>query len=120
MSGFGSALRMLASRVPEAHAVMIIGSDGIPVEKVVVRPQANLEAVAAELTTLVRGSLAVASDTGLGELQELTLVSESMVAVIRAITPQYFVFVALAPGALVGRARLALRVACLGLASEFA
>lgn len=120
MSAFGQELQRVVTRVPETYAVMIIGSDGIPVEKLVVRAQPNLEALAAELTTLLRRSLGVASDTGLGDLQELTLLTEGVAAVIRAITPEYFVFVALAPGALVGRARLALRVACLSLASEFA
>jgi predicted regulator of Ras-like GTPase activity (Roadblock/LC7/MglB family) len=120
VSSFGEELRRVVTRVPEACAVMIIGSDGIPVEKLVVRPQANLEALAAELTTLLRRSLGVASDTGLGELEELSLLTEGVIAVIRAITPEYFVFAALTPGAIVGRARLALRVACLRLASEFA
>jgi predicted regulator of Ras-like GTPase activity (Roadblock/LC7/MglB family) len=120
VSVFGQELRRVAAKVPEMCAVMIIGSDGIQVEKVVVRPQPNLDALAAELTTLLRRSLGVAADTGLGDLQELTLLTEGVVAVIRAITPEYFIFAALAPGALVGRARLALRVACLTLASEFA
>jgi hypothetical protein len=41
------------------------------------------------------------------------------VAILVAITGEYFLFAALAPGALTGRARFALRVAGLGLQREF-
>jgi hypothetical protein len=37
---------------------MIIGIDGIPIEKLSVRPDPNMEAVAAEYTVLLRASLA--------------------------------------------------------------
>ena len=37
-----------------------------------------------------------------------------------AITSEYFLFAALAPGAVTGRARFALRLAGLGLEKEFA
>ena len=81
---------------------MIIGTDGIPIEKKVVRADPNQEAVAAELTTLLRASLAAASDTGLGTLQELALVTERTTTLLVAITPEYFLFASLARGAVVG------------------
>jgi len=118
--GFSESLKQIAGRVPEAHVVMIMGTDGIPIDKIVVQPDPNLEAVAAEYTTLLRRSLAAASDTGLGELLELTIVTEKMTAVLVAITPEYFLFAALGAGALVGRARFALRVASHALEGEFA
>ena len=99
--------------------VMVIGTDGIPIERLVVRPDANVEAVAAELTTLLRASLSAASDTGLGALEELSLVTERMTALLVAITPEYFLFASFAPGALIGRARFALRMAGTALVGEF-
>ena len=42
-----------------------------------------------------------------------------MVALLVAITPEYFLFAALSPGGLLGRARFAMRLACLGLEQEF-
>ena len=41
-----------------------------------------------------------------------------MAAILVAITPEYFLFAALDPGALMGRARFALRVASLSLIRE--
>jgi len=116
---FADVLRGLASRVPETDVAMIIGTDGIPIEKLMLRPDPNIEAVAAEHTTLLRASLAAAGDTGLGTLLELTVVTERMTTLLVAITAEYFVFLSLAPGAVLGRARFALRLASLALRREF-
>jgi len=106
-------------RVPEAEAIMVIGTDGIPIEKLMLRPDPNLEAVAAEHTTLLRASMSAAADTGLGGLQELAITTERMTTLLVAITADYFLFASLAPGAVVGRARFALRLAGLALRREF-
>lgn len=116
---FANALQAISRRVPETQVVMIMGTDGIPIEKLVVRPDPNLEAVAAEYTTLLRASVSAASDIGLGELRELSVVTEKMTALLIGITAEYFLFAALAPGAVTGRARFALRLAGLALRKEF-
>lgn len=120
MAGFAETLVAIASKVPETQVVMIMGTDGIPIEKLVVRADPNMEAVAAEYTTLLRASVSAASDTGLGDLLELSVVTEKMTALIVAITSEYFLFAALSPGAMTGRARFALRIAGLALQREFA
>jgi predicted regulator of Ras-like GTPase activity (Roadblock/LC7/MglB family) len=119
VTGFAQALRAVAARVPEAQVLMIMGTDGIPVEKLVLKPDPNLEAVAAEYTALLRASVSAAGDAGVGELRELSVVTDRMTALLVGITSEYFLFAALAPGALHGRARFALRVAGLGLQEEF-
>jgi len=116
---FAKALETVATRVPEMRVVMIIGTDGIPIERLVLQADPNLETIAAEYTTLLRSSLAAASDTGLGDLQELSIVTENMTTLIVGITRDYFLFAVLAPGALLGRARFALRLAGAGLQREF-
>ncbi len=120
MAGFTDTLKRVISRVPEVQVIMVMGTDGIPIEKVVVRPDPNLEAVAAEYTTLLRASVAAAADTGLGDLKELAVVTEKMTALLLAITPEYFLFAALSPGGVAGRARFEMRVASLALEKEFA
>jgi predicted regulator of Ras-like GTPase activity (Roadblock/LC7/MglB family) len=120
VASFTEALKTVASRVPEMQLVMIMGTDGIPIEKLVVRQDPNMEAVAAEYTTLLRASVAAATDTGLGGLLELSVVTEKMTTLLVGITPDYYLFAALQPGALVGRARYALRLAGMGLQKEFA
>jgi predicted regulator of Ras-like GTPase activity (Roadblock/LC7/MglB family) len=120
VTSFTQALRGIAARVPEAQVLIIMGTDGIPVEKLVLNPDPNLEAVAAEYTALLRASVSAAGDTGLGELRELSVVTERVTALLVAITSEYYLFAALAPGALQGRARFAMRVAGQGLQQEFA
>jgi predicted regulator of Ras-like GTPase activity (Roadblock/LC7/MglB family) len=120
MTGFAQALRAIAARVPEAQLLIIMGTDGIPVEKLVLKPDPNLEAVAAEYTALLRASVSAAGDTGLGTLRELSVVTDRMTALLVAITSEYFLFAALAPGALQGRARFAMRVEGQRLEEEFA
>lgn len=119
MATFAEALQAIAARVPETQVLMIMGTDGIPIERLVVRPDPNLEAVAAEYTTLLRASVSAATDTGLGELLELSVVTEKMTALLVGITREYFLFAALAPGALTGRARFAMRLAGMALEREF-
>jgi len=119
VSAFTDALKRVAARVPETQVLMVMGTDGIPVERLLVRPEPNLEAVAAEYTALLKSGVAVAADTGLGELKELAVVTEKMTALLVSITPEYFLFAGLAPGAILGRARFALHVAGLALEREF-
>jgi predicted regulator of Ras-like GTPase activity (Roadblock/LC7/MglB family) len=120
VASFSEVLNSISRRVPEIQVVMIMGTDGIPIEKLVVRQAPNMDAVAAEYTTLLRASVSAATDTGLGELLELTVVTEHMITLLVGITPEYFLYAAVQPGALVGRARHALRMAGLGLQREFA
>ena len=119
MTAFADTLQQVAARVPETQVLIVMGTDGIPIEKLVVRPAPNLEAVAAEFTTLLKAGVATADDTGLGTLKELAVVTEGMTALLVAITPEYFLFAGLASGALLGRARFALRLAGLALEREF-
>ncbi len=119
MAGFADVLGGVARRVPETEVLMIIGTDGIPIEKLLVRPDPNMEAIAAELTTLLRATLSAADDTGLGTLQELSVTTERMTTMLVSITPEYFLFASLTPGAVIGRARFALRVAGMTLLREF-
>ena len=119
MSGFKEALAAIAQRVPETRLLMIMGTDGIPIEKLVVEPDPNLEMVTAEYTTLLRSTLVTARDTGVGELRELAVVTENMTALLESITSEYYFFACLAPGAILGRARFALRVAGASLEREF-
>ena len=119
MATFGEALQSIANRVPEAEVLMVIGTDGIPIDKLTIQTVGDIDTVAAEHTTLLRASLSSATDTGLGDLQELAVVTERMTTLLLAITPEYYLFAALSPGAVVGRARFALRLAGLSLRGEF-
>jgi predicted regulator of Ras-like GTPase activity (Roadblock/LC7/MglB family) len=119
VSEFSRALAGIERRAPGLQLAMVLGIDGIPVEKRARGDGAQLETLAAEFTTLLRSSVSAGPDTGLGELTELSVVTGNLIAVLVGITPEYFLFGAFGDETEVGRARYALRVAALSLRLEF-
>jgi len=101
---------------------LIMGTDGIAVEKVLGEAgiEANLDVAAAEFTSTVRGAQRAGNDTGLGGLRELVVSLESAIFVMRLLSKDYFVVLAMGPVCNLGRGRFELRKAELKLAREFA
>lgn len=102
--------------------MMILGTDGIPIERHVqdLDQSVDVDVIATEFTTLVRRSMRTAADTELGELREMLLATDAMTFLVRPITSDYFLLLALNPGGNVGRARFELRKAQLSMEIEFA
>lgn len=119
---FSDTLGDLAKRIEGAVAAIILGIDGIPIERHIaaVEPGLDLEMIATELTTLLRRGMHTANDTALGDLREMVIATERLTILLRPITPDYFLMLAVLPGGNVGRARYELRKAQLVLEEEFA
>ncbi|HKR00493.1 MAG TPA: roadblock/LC7 domain-containing protein [Pyrinomonadaceae bacterium] len=119
---FKEALEAIIERTEGSIGALIMGTDGIAVEKVLSQEadDANLDVAAAEFTSLVRNAQRAGSDTGLGNLRELVVQLESAVVIMRLFTREYFVVLALKPDGNYGRGRFELRKAELQLAREFA
>ena len=118
---FKQALEEIVGRTDEAVGALIMGTDGIAVEKIL-GPEgedANLDVAAAAFAALVRSAQRTGADTGLGALHELTVTLEHTVFIVRLLTAEYFVVLALKPGGNFGRGRFELRKAELQLAREF-
>ena len=120
--GFTDTLADVLERVEGCAAVIILGIDGIPIERQVadLDPGLDIELIATEFTTLVRRSMRTASDTELGDLREMIFATDLMTFLLRPITADYFLLLALNPGANVGRARYELRKTQLSMEAEFA
>lgn len=119
---FKQALAGIVERTEGAAGALIMGVDGIAVERVFL-PEAsegNMDVAAAEMNSLVRAALRAAGNTGLGELQELVVAFDDLMLLARLFTNEYFVVLALRPGGNLGRGRFELRKAQLDLAREFA
>ena len=119
---FKEMLEIIIERTEGSLGVLIMGTDGIAVEKVLAEAgnDANLDVAAAEFTSLVRGAQRAGRDTGLGDLRELVIAVEKAVVVMRMLTRDYFVVLAISPEGNLGRGRFELRKAELKLAKEFA
>lgn len=119
---FAEFLRSIVSRVEGSVGALIMGMDGIAVEQVQDQQPAigeKLNMVAAAHTTLLRNSMRMTSDVGVGALSELTIMSSDLTLVMKLINKEYFLLIALRPDGNLGRARFELRKAQLQLEEEF-
>ena len=119
---FKEALENIMERSEGSLGALIMGIDGIAVERLLkdAGEEANLDVAAAEFTSLVRNAQKAGKDTGLGELRELMVSLESAIVIMRLLGRDYFVVLALSPEGNLGRARFELRKAELQLKKEFA
>src|SRR5919107_3459572 len=119
---FRETLRKMIERTEGATGALIMGMDGIAVEKVLTPEarEANLDVAAAEFTSLVRSAQRAGNDTGLGGLRELVISLEGAVMLMRLLSRDYFVVLAMNTQGNIGRGRFELRKAELKLAKEFA
>lgn len=119
---FLDSLASLANRVEGCAAVIILGVDGITIERHVhdMDSSLDIDLIATELTTLLSRGIHTASDTDVGDLREMVVATDKMTFLLRPITSEYFLLLALNPGGNIGRARFELRKAQLSIEPEFA
>ena len=119
---FIESLADIVDRIEGCAGALILGIDGIVIERYMpdLDPDLDIDLVATELTTLLRRSMRVASDTELGELREMMFSADRQTLLLRPITSDYFLLLVLNPGGNVGRARFELRKVQLALEAEFA
>ena len=119
---FKEMLESMIGRTEGSLGALIMGTDGIAVEKVMAEAgaEANLDVAAAEFTSLVRSAQRAGNDTGLGGLRELVVSLEGSILMMRVLTKDYFVVLAIGAEGNLGRGRFELRKAELKLAKEFA
>jgi predicted regulator of Ras-like GTPase activity (Roadblock/LC7/MglB family) len=120
--GFADTLGNITQRIEGCAAALILGIDGIAIERQVrdVDPLLDIDLIATEFTTLVRRNMRTATDAEMGEMREMVFVTDGLTLVLRPITAEYFLMLALKPGGNVGRARFELRKAQLAMETEFA
>ncbi|MFZ9889350.1 MAG: roadblock/LC7 domain-containing protein [Myxococcota bacterium] len=109
---FTAHLQGLLDRAPDAVSVTLMGFDGIAIETCDAAHSASFDpqAAAIELGSVVTQLRRVSADLGTGDVAELSLETQGMTTVLRPITDEYFLAVALRPGANIGKARYLLRV----------
>ena len=119
---FKEMLQAIIERTEGSLGALIMGTDGIAVEKVLGEAgmEANLDVAAAEFTSLVRSAQRAGVDIGLGGLRELVISLDSALLLMRLLSRDYFVVLALNSEGNLGRGRFELRKAELKLAKEFA
>jgi predicted regulator of Ras-like GTPase activity (Roadblock/LC7/MglB family) len=117
---FGEVLDSILNKVEGTLGAVVMGLDGISIETRVHDSLVNIEALAAEYSSLLKGTATTTQEIGLGLIEELVVASQSRVIVIRMITPEYFLLALLDKNGNIGKTRFELRKAKFALEKELA
>ena len=119
---FREVLHQAMTNTEGCLGVLIMGTDGIPVEKVwrAGRSEANLDIAFAEYTSLVRSAKRINGDLRLGKLRELTVSSENRIFILHLVSEDYFLAMVLEAEGNYGRGRYEMRRTELLLKNELA
>ncbi len=104
---FRHVLQGICDRVEGTLAISLMGLDGIAVDSI----NGNgipLDVMGAEFGGFVRSIRLSNTELKMGEVLQFSLVTETMIVFLSAITPEYYVLLVLGPNGNYGRARFEL------------
>jgi predicted regulator of Ras-like GTPase activity (Roadblock/LC7/MglB family) len=116
---FEEVLQEVAVRVDGCVGLMIMGVDGIPIEKLSVDARYNFELLATEWTALLRNTRQTMQDVNAGLMREWVVRTDELILLAVAITDEYFLLGVMRSGGNYGRARFAMKRATFALEKEF-
>ena len=116
---FAEVLQDVAKRLDGGVGMVVMGMDGIPIERIALDDGFNFEMLATECTAILRTTRQASEDGGAGELRELIFMTESLTVIAATITPDYVLLAAIRRDTPYGRARFYLNRAALQLEKEF-
>ena len=116
---FKSVLEGIGHRLEGVLGVAVVGDDGIIVDRVATDPDFDSELATVEYVASCRDLKRASESVDAGALQEVSIVSEKSTALLRTISPGYFLILLLKPGQSLGRSRYEMKKASYELAPEF-
>lgn len=102
---FKLLLQEILDRINHSIGVVMLDLDGLIVDKVIRDDEQEAENLAVECINLIKETRLLTLNPQVGALEELTLQTEKMRFILRAITPEYFLILLMKPQALTGLAR---------------
>jgi predicted regulator of Ras-like GTPase activity (Roadblock/LC7/MglB family) len=116
---FVEALREVVENTDGALAGLLMDFEGIPLESYV-KPGASfdIEVLGAEFSVIVKSVQRTVTSLDAGGAKEVAVQADKVTTLIRVLTSDYFVAVALSPDANLGKGRYMLRVAAPKLIEE--
>src|SRR5512144_851512 len=117
--GFREHLQEVCQRVEGAIACSLMGVDGIEVDThLVAGDDLDVKSLLVEYSGVLRSAREAAEVHEAGGVDELAISTEKLQAVVRLVTPEYFMVLAMTPGANAGKARYLLRITAPKLKAE--
>lgn len=115
---FKESLKKLSEKIDDLMGVAIAASDGIIVEEYRADPALDLTSIVAEFGALWRTVDKTSQSVELGSSQEITIVTERAVVLVKKINPEYFLLLAVASEKNFGKGRFLLRMEAATLVEE--
>ena len=116
---FKELLRDIVEQTEGGIGAMLMGFDGIPVDNYVSDDaDRDIEAVGQEYSVILSQISKAAEMLDAGSAREVTIQAENLTAIIRLLTEEYFVAIAMHPGGNFGKARFLLRTRAAKLAND--
>ncbi len=116
---FLETLKDIADKLENVHCILLMGMDGLPIEKVICDETFNVEVLTAEFTTVIKVTNASTGEVEAGDLDEILILSDKMILLTKSITSEYFLLLVLPQDGNLGRARFELKKAKYILEKEF-
>jgi len=115
---FRETLEKMANNCDGAIATLVMGFDGIPVESVIKDESVDVHTVSTEFSFVLTQVRKAAEILEVGLLDEVSIRSENLTFVVRVLTEEYFLGMALSPQGNFGKGRFLMRLALPELRAE--
>jgi predicted regulator of Ras-like GTPase activity (Roadblock/LC7/MglB family) len=108
---FKEILSQILEKFEDAFGILLMGSDGIAIEKVVKNEYVNLDIMAAEYANYLKATDNTLKEAEAGEINEIINITDKLIILLYTLTKEYFLFMVLPAGSNFGRARFELKKA---------
>jgi predicted regulator of Ras-like GTPase activity (Roadblock/LC7/MglB family) len=108
---FEEVVEKVVQQVHGAMAALIMGKDGISLSQHLREGvELDMETLGVEYANLLAEISRASQTIGSGEIQEICLLTDQYMIVIRSINPEYFIALILSPQGNLGKGRFMLRI----------
>jgi predicted regulator of Ras-like GTPase activity (Roadblock/LC7/MglB family) len=115
---FKEALQKIVDNVEGGVAGLVMGFDGIAVDSYTREERMDVNTVGMEFSFILTQIRKAAETLELGDVHEVTIKAEKLTIVIRVLSKEYFLALALGPDGNFGKGRYLMRVTAPKLQSE--
>lgn len=102
---FSGLLKQILQRTEGAEMALLVGNDGIIIERAGQEIDSDFDSLAAEYAVVLNRSRFTATDTGLGQLNEMLTITDKSILLTKIVNEDFFVMMKINAGAVLGRAR---------------
>lgn len=116
---FEEVLQEIVQRSEGVQGAVIMGMDGIAIGEHIVDPSCSIQTVGIEYASAIKSIQNASRSLSAGAVQEVLINTQSSIFILRLITDDYFIAVALGPDGNHGKTRYLMRISVPRLIKEF-